>query len=743
MSTTTLVTSIHQRSLISLSLTVALACSASLSAEEQLAATGIERVSVVGTSPHRYQTTSGDSLVGLPLDYLELPRIIDVLPEQLLLDQKVTELEEALRNIPGVSLSDGFGGSNNDYLVRGFRRNTIYRDGMRIASNFRANTANLDSIRVIKGPASVTYGQVEPGGLVDIITKKPLDEQRVYTELRAGSWSNYLLQADVSTPIGEDAAVRVNISSQDAGYFRDNFDIEKDIIALTGRYDVSENTRISTSYEYRDEFRSFDRGTLSIPTANGRVIVNKITDIPLSRRFGEAFEEIDTQFEFATLKLDHSFANGWALNVAAAWESSMSNDLQVRPVAVIILDADAPISNGFFTAPVTPEAIYDEDDDQIFLTRGTDGSRERDQHVSYLSASINGEVMTGSVNHRIVVGVDRRRFNSSRYFVTTPTTTGTQSTGPLFDLRNPVYGNLPDSLSTENGNLVTDETEDFGIYINDYINFTDSLALLIGGRQDYSDVDGDDEIKDVNAFSPQVALNYKPSANISTFVSYSEAFEPNTVLSFDNSGAQSETELYPAENSTQYEAGVKAQFFNSKLNGSVSVYDIEKENVLTVGADGLPALVKGQDSQGLEISISGQPVPGWTIVSGYAYTDASIKTGSNAGNRPSNVAKSNASLWTSYEFTQGQWTGLGAGTGVFYMGDRFGDNANSWNLGSYTTCDLSVWYTLPLANAKQNMRFQLSVKNLFNETYYSASGGDLRINIGQPRSVFASVSATF
>jgi iron complex outermembrane receptor protein len=302
---------------------------------------------------------------------------------------------------------------------------------------------------------------------------------------------------------------------------------------------------------------------------------------------------------------------------------------------------------------------------------------------------------------------------------------------------------LPDSLSTENGRLVTDETEDFGIYINDYINFTDSLALLIGGRQDYSDVDGNGEIKDVSAFSPQVALNYKPVANISTFVSYSEAFEPNTVLSFDNSGAQSETGLFPAENSTQYEAGVKGQFFNSKLNSSLSVYRIEKENVLTAGPDGLPVLVKGQDSQGLEISISGQPVPGWTIVSGYAYTDASIKTGNNAGNRPSNVAKSNASLWTSYEFSQGQWAGLGAGAGVFYMGDRFGDNANSWELGSYSTCDISVWYTLPLAKDKQNLRFQLSVKNMFDETYYSASGGDLRINIGQPRSLFASVSATF
>ncbi|MBE0459355.1 TonB-dependent siderophore receptor [Pseudoalteromonas prydzensis] len=192
----------------------------------------IERIAVVGTSPHRYQTNSGDSLVGLPLEFLELPRIVDVIPEQLLLDQKVTELEEALRNVPGVSLSDGFGGSNNDYLIRGFRRNTIYRDGLRVESNFRVNTSNLDSIRVIKGPASITYGQVEPGGLVDVITKKPLDSRRFSGEVRAGSWDNYLVQGDISTPLGDDAAIRANFSHQDAGSFRDFFDIKRDAIPL-------------------------------------------------------------------------------------------------------------------------------------------------------------------------------------------------------------------------------------------------------------------------------------------------------------------------------------------------------------------------------------------------------------------------------------------------------------------------------------------------------------------------------
>ena len=707
----------------------------------------IERIAVVGTSPHRYQTNSGDSLVGLPLEFLELPRIVDVIPEQLLLDQKVTELEEALRNVPGVSLSDGFGGSNNDYLIRGFRLNTIYRDGLRVESNFRVNTSNLDSIRVIKGPASITYGQVEPGGLVDVITKKPLDSRRFSGEVRAGSWDNYLVQGDISTPLGDDAAIRANFSHQDAGSFRDFFDIKRDAIALSGRYDIAPSTQVNLSYEYRDEFRSFDRGTITVPTANGREIINNLKDIPISRRFGEAFEEIDTQFEFSTANIKHSFDNGWQLKIGGAWENSTSDDLQARPGAAVILAADAPIVDGYFTATPTQKEIYDEDDDRVFMVRRTDGSRDSKTHVSYFNALLSGEITTGSINHRIAIGGDRRRYESSRYFIATPVTNGVPVSmgggGPLFDIENPVYGHLPDSLSTVGASKIYDATEDYGIFINDYMELTSSLSLLVGGRLDYSDVDRDGPANEVNAFSPQFAVNYRIGDNISTFASYSEAFSPNTAFKLDSSGSSSETELFDPENSKQYEWGSKGQFFDGKLNSSISVYKIEKENVLTSVNDNYE-LIKGQQSQGLELQVNGQPVPGWTVMAGYAYTDAEILSEANAGNTPKNVAEHNGSIWTSYEFHQGSLQGFGSGIGAFYMGDRYGDDANTWELGSYTTVDVSVWYTLSsLGKNGGNIRFQLSAKNILDKTYYSASGGDLRVSIGTPRSIYASVSATF
>ncbi|RIV80924.1 TonB-dependent siderophore receptor [Aurantiacibacter xanthus] len=703
---------------------------------------------VTGTPQERYDVNAVDQLTGIALEFLELPRVVETIPEQILLDQKVTELDEALRNVPGVSLGDGFGGSNNDFFIRGFRRNTVYRDGLRTASNFRVNTTNLAAVRVIKGPASITYGQVEPGGLVDIVTKKPLDDQRIYAEARLGSYDSSLLLLDWSQPLGDKVAVRINAASERSDSFRDLFDIRRDTVSLTGRYDITNRTRLNLSYEYRDEFRTFDRGTITVPTAQGREIVNRLLDIPISRRFGEAYEKFDTQVQFATADLTHEFSNQWSIRVAGAWEHSDSDDLQSRPASVLVLGADAPIQNGFLTGRPIPKQFFGDPTDQVFLVRRTDGSRDYDQTSWYANAQINGEFMTGALNHRVALGGNWRSYSSTRYFAATPLTNGVPVAdgggGPLFDVQIPVYGTLPTQISIDGLDPIIDDTRDYGFFLNDYIDLTNRLSLLLGGRFDFADVDGNGPAEMVSAFSPQAALTYRLVDNVSAFVSYAEAFQPNTAFMLDLGGMPSTSKLFDPEDSTQYEGGLKAQLFDRKLNLQASAYKIKKTNVLSV-VDGVPQLTDGQDSKGFEISANGQPLPGLNVVAGYGYTDAEILTGADAGNRPRNVAEHTFNFWMSYEQKAGTLRGLGAGAGAFYMSDRYGDDANSWHLGSYTLVDGSVWYNLPfgLFQRSNNVRLQLSVKNILDEEYYPASGGDLRVSIGAPRTVFGSVAVTF
>ena len=721
-------------------------------------ASDIERIIVTGTNQKRYIVDSTQSLTGFPVDFLDLPRVVNIIPEQVILDQKITDLSEALRNSPGIVLGDGFGGTNDDFLIRGFRRNAVYRNGFRRETNFKTNLSNIEFTQVVRGPASITYGQVEPGGLVDVVTKKPLVESRISGEARLGSFDDRFLMLDVSQPISDSVGVRVVASTQDAESFRDFTDISRDTISISSVIDFTSSTSLDLSYEYRDESRPLDRGTITVPTENGREIVNELLDIPLSRRFGEAFEVFESEFNFAEATLSHTLNEDWTLKISGAVESSSANDLQARPLASAIFDADGPITeDGFiiFQDPAeiatilgaaTTTAVFDDPTDQVFLVKRTDGSQEQDVDVFYANLLLTGEVELGDTNHRLALGADYRDGETTRFFVSTDFTNGVSESiggdGALFNISNPIYGNLPDSLSIDGLTALNSIEKNTGLFVNDYIEITDKLNILAGLRYDKFEVDGESEENiEETQLSPQVAVNYNLTETTSVFISYATAFEPNTAVNF----ITGENEAFEPEDSVQYELGFKAEFFDGNLQASAALYDIQKNNVLSVDVDGLPILIEGQSSQGGEISISGQPTEGMNVIAGYAFVDAEIGTGNNSSNRPRNVAENTFNLWTSYEVQGGDFEGLGLRAGAFYVGDRYGDDTNTYKLDAYTVVDLSTWYTVNVQGlgANDTLRFQLAVKNILDEEYYTASGGDLRISIGTPRTVFGSVSFDF
>jgi len=725
---------------------------------QENSASDIEKITVTGTNQKRYVIDSTKSLTGFPLDFLDLPRVVNIIPEQVILDQKITDLSEALRNSPGIALGDGFGGTNDDFLIRGFRRNAVYRNGFRRETNFKTNLSNIEYTQIVRGPASITYGQVEPGGLVDVVTKKPLVESRISGEARLGSYDDRFLMLDVSQPISDRVGVRVVASTQDAESFRDFTDISRDTISISSVIDFTDSTSLDLSYEYRDESRPLDRGTITVPTENGREIINELLDIPISRRFGEAFEVFESEFNFAEATLSHALNDNWTLKVSGAVESSSANDLQARPLASAIFDADGPITeDGFiiFQDPAeietilgaaTTVAVFDDPTDQVFLLKRTDGSQEQDVDVFYANLLLTGEVELGDTNHRLALGADYRDSETTRFFVSTDFTNGVSESiggdGALFNLGNPIYGNLADNLSIDGLTALNSIEKNTGLFVNDYIEITDKLNILAGLRYDKFEVDGESaENIEETQLSPQIAANYNLTETTSVFISYATAFEPNTAVN----SLTGENKAFDPEDSVQYELGFKAEFFDGNLQTSAALYDIQKNNVLSTDADGLPILIEGQSSQGGEISISGQPTEGMNVIAGYAFVDAEIGTGNNSSNRPRNVAENTFNLWTSYEVQGGDFEGLGLGAGAFYVGDRYGDDTNTYKLDAYTVVDLSAWYTVNVRGlgANDTLRFQLAVKNILDEEYYTASGGDLRISIGTPRTVFGSVSFDF
>ena len=700
----------------------------------------LDEIEVIGTDQKRYRPEAAKSITGVELSYLELPRIVETIPEQLILDQKITEIEDALRNVPGVTLGDGFGGVGNDYYIRGFRRESDFRDGIRLGG-LRENMAGVERVMVVKGPASITYGQVEPGGIVDIITKKPLKEARNFIEMRAGSHNEGTILLDASQPIGEKGAVRINLSSQRSDGWRDFAKLERDGLSISATYDLNENTAIDAQYEYGKQVHPFDRGTITVPVADGtREIINNLLNIPLTRRFGEAEERLDATFSIATLGLTHKLGEEWKLRFVGTYADMDTELYQARPQRAIVLDKDEVMNDGYFLGALGGKPAFTDPTDQVFLSRLGVHTKDRKTTVSSLSSLLSGVVETGDIVHSISIGADYRKFKDNAKIDLTSPALGIPGFGALFDTQNPVYGNMPTNIFDQR--TLALHTVNYGIFMNDYLNITDKLSLLIGGRFDFVDVDGDGPREKVSAFSPQVALNYFMYENISVFTSYSEAFKPNT-LSPDRT---LNTELLDPEDSNQIELGIKAQYFDNMLDISLAMYKITKNNVLDLDdSTGLVNVIGEIQSKGFEFSVNGQPMSGMNIFAGYSYTDVEITEGRNKGNQPRNVANSTFNLWLSHEFQKGTLSGFGLGAGAFYVSDRYGDNANSWTLGDATVVDASLWYTLPfnVSDFKSDVRLQLSGKNLFNEVYYSASGGDLRVSIGAPRTVLFSVSATF
>jgi iron complex outermembrane receptor protein len=278
-----------------------------------------------------------------------------------------------------------------------------------------------------------------------------------------------------------------------------------------------------------------------------------------------------------------------------------------------------------------------------------------------------------------------------------------------------------------------------GVYVQDQIDLLPQLKLLLGGRFDLVSqqslfADGSQDFQDDTAFSPRLGLVYQPSDDHALYASYSRSFLQSVGTAFDNT-------LFEPERGNQYEVGIKSDWLDNRLSTTLALYQITRTNVLTEDPinPNFSVQTGEQRSRGLELTATGEILPGWNIVAGYAYTDAQITADNTltVGNRLNNVPEHAASLWTTYEVQDGSLQGLGLGLGLFYVGDRQGDLDNSFQVPGYTRTDASVFYR------RDNFRVGLNLENLFDITYFEAAESPLRVFYGAPFTVRGTVSWSF
>ncbi len=660
---------------------------------------------VTGERQQGYSVPDATTATRTDTPLRDIPQSIQVIPRQVIEDQQVTELPEAVRNVSGVVRTYGYAGSTDNYTIRGFTADFNLRNGFRDRGFYSyTDPANIEQVEVLKGPASVLYGQFEPGGVVNYVTKQPLSEPYYAAQFRVGSYDYYRPSFDISGPLNSDQTFlyRLNVAYENSGSFRDFVDKELFVFAPAFSYQIGDATTLSLQYEYVNLERTFDRGLPPIEEA---------FDLPIDHYLGEPTDLYDLDSDKINLTVEHRFSEN--LRLRSAFSAGLIESLRSN------------VQGRSFTL---------EDDGRTFRRRFTQVDDYTEDYS--LQTDLISNFSTGSVNHQFVVGLELSKNNSGYTFLRTEF--------PSIDIFEPVYGfPIPDNFDTGFKNEQTTDT--VGLYFQDQIELLPNLKLLVGGRFDFVDNESED-VGDIfsdsepetieryyEAFSPRVGLVYQPIEPISLYASYSRSFKPNFLA------LTAEREPLEPERGTQYEVGIKAELLEGRLLTTLAAYEITKSNVATSDPNDTDFSIAAGEvkSRGIELDVAGEILPGWNVIASYAYNDAfvsednSIPEGDSLVNAPSN----SASLWTTYEIQSGSLQGLGFGAGVFFVGDREAQLPNTIEIPSYARTDATIFYR------RDNYRISLNVQNLFDVKYYNSQG--FLLYPGAPLTVYGQVSVEF
>lgn len=664
-------------------------------------------VVVTGDRAPSYRVPSASVGGRTDIDLLDLPFSVQVVPQDLLRDRQVQSVNEALRTVAGVTPDNPSYSAFEGFTIRGFSGRNIIRNGLRDDTNITSRIAlpNIERIEVLRGPAGALFSQGSPGGTVNIVTKKPLSEPRYTITGAIGSFDTYEGSIDFTGPLNGDNTLlyRLTAGASTTDTFIDFFERRTYAIAPVLSWQISDNTKLTIEGEYTAGEQPNARG---LP-ARGTILDNPNGDISPSFFIGEPDDDLDSNDRYALrlgYTLEHQLNPNWQLR----------NSFQTTRLRTP--------QNSLF-----PSALRE---DGRTLERGLFSTDDQSQDNYLLDTNIVGRFQTGSIGHELLIGVELNRDvygASSKQYDLSP-----------IDLFDPVYGQPRGELIAEfPREPIT--TDSLGIYLQDRIELTPNLQMLLGGRfdivsQEIDSAEGDDSFQQDEAFSPRIGLVYQPSDTVSLYASYSRSF-------LQSVGSTLDRRLFEPERGTQYEVGVKADWLDRRLSTTLAWYHITRSNVLTTDPEDPNFSVQTgeQRSQGIEFNVAGELAPGWKIAGGYAYSDAEITEDNvfEVGNRINNVPRHSASLWTTYEIQKGPLQGLGLGLGLFYVGERAGDLDNSFEVPSYTRTDLSLFYR------RDNFRGAINIENLFDIDYFEAAESDLRVYYGAPLTIKASLSFSF
>ncbi|RMQ50676.1 TonB-dependent siderophore receptor [Pseudomonas cichorii] len=669
-----------------------------------------------------YQPPASSSVLRSSASLLETPQSVSVVPQQVLRDQAPRNLDDALSTISGVTQGNTLGSTQDTLMKRGFgdnRDGSIMRDGMPVVQGRNLN-ATAERLEVLKGPASLLYGIQDPGGIINVVSKRPQLQAGTSLTARGSSYgagrNGSGATLDSTGPLGDSGlAWRLIADHQDEDYWR-NFGTHRESLFAPSLAWYGEDTQWVAAYEHREFLYPFDRGTAINP------VTNHPLDIPATRRLDEPFNNMQGRSDLYRFEADHAFNEQWKGHLGYSYNRETYDASQVRVTAV-------NPANGSLTRSMD----------------GTSGALATDR---YTVLTLAGDVQWAGLQHDLLMGVDdeyRKVYRADLIRQRSLTT---------FNYLNPVYGlEVEGTTPSEADSAQSDILRSNSLFLQDAIHLNQQWILLAGARfMTFDQVAGRGRPFTTNTdangsqWIPRAGLVYRYTDQLSFYGSYSESFKPNSSIAPLSGGYVVDSGTLP-ERAKSWELGAKWESPGA-LTASLALYDIKKRNVLVANYDAATAGTVYSSagevrSRGLELDVSGQLSERWSLIGGYAFTAAEvIEDPLLKGNRLQNVPRHSSSLSAVYEV--GSLLGgdnLRLGAGAHYVSERAGNSANDFNLPAYTVADAFASYDTRLDG--QKVRFQLNIKNLFDRTYYTSSVNRYFVSVGDSRQVQLSTTLEF
>lgn len=712
----------------------------------------LQTVEIYGRKEKSYRNTQ--SFIGSKTEtkLRDLPQSVSYATKELIADQGLMRVGEIVKNFSGVNQFTFY----DDITIRGFRinggSNTQLVNGMRTTTGFwKQPLANyLERVEVLKGPSSALFGNASPGGVVNRVTKKPLDEARKSLQFSVGSFNNLRALADFTGPMTTDKTLlyRLNIGYENAQNFRDlQFD-KNLVLAPSFSFIPSENTRINFDMVYNDSKSRLDRGQSVF--ANG-----DLYSTPISQSMSTANDFLNEQTYMVTASLNHRFNEKLSFN-ASYMKTGYAEDLSEHRSA----NAYAVDGKGNNIENMVAR--------QVFI-------RNRKRFVDNITAFFNYNLNTGVLAHKLIAGYDyaqevlpvggsqltasgyRNKDNTGTIARFDPKKIGDylldKNGNPVpnvssFDLSNPLKSQqLQDGSKYFYASTLVAPTYYHlnALYVQDQLTLG-PLQLLLGLRyENYKDIANykTDQAENVHqdVILPRFGAVYTINPQINLYGTYVKGYNPQTASALANPNAGGPFD--PLENDMT-EFGLKTAWLDGKLQASTAIYQINQKNTLypapTDDNAELMEQIGKERSKGIEFDIQGQILPYWSVIASYAYNDAKITEGGNKeelNKQKPNAPQNTANIWTRFSIPSGKAKGLGIGVGANYVDKRNLSIKQYQTVPSYSLLNAALYYTIG------KVQLQANLNNITNKTHWVGGYDYIRLFPGAPRNFLFTLGYTF